>query len=161
MFHKFKSVIEVIGINPYVQVPERILKRIFKDASKDKGPIPVCGSVNEKPFQQTLVRYQGDWRLYINTVMLKNSPQRIGEKISIAIAFDPSDRAIKPNSKLVKALKENSSAKKVFDQLIPSRQKEIVRYIGNLKTKESIDKNIKKVIDHLLGKEKFAGRERP
>jgi len=159
--HKFKSVIEIIGINPYVQVPQQILKQIFKDAAKDKGPIPVCGSVNEKSFQQTLVRYQGDWRLYINTFMLTNSPQRIGEKITITLAFDPSDRTIKPHPKLVKALKENLSAKKVFDQLIPSRQKEIVRYIGNLKSEISIEKNITKVINHLMGKEKFAGRDKP
>ena len=87
--HPFKAEIKLIGINPFVFVPEKILSEIFKKAGKDKGHIPVCGTINGVPYTQTLVRYSGEWRLYVNTVMLKNSPKRIGETIEISIAFDP------------------------------------------------------------------------
>ncbi|MGZ3821562.1 MAG: hypothetical protein ACXVB6_13275, partial [Mucilaginibacter sp.] len=50
-------------------------------SGKDKGHIPVCGSVNRKPYKQTLVKYKGEWRFYINSTMLKDSPRRIGEMI--------------------------------------------------------------------------------
>lgn len=40
------------------------------------------------------MRYQDEWRLYINTIMLKNSPKRIGEKIALSIAYDPQPRTI-------------------------------------------------------------------
>ena len=46
-------------------MPPQILTRIFADAKKDKGQIPVCGAVNRKHYIQTLLRYKGDWRLYI------------------------------------------------------------------------------------------------
>jgi hypothetical protein len=157
----FKAKLEIIGINPFVFVPARVLTVIFKDAGKYKGHIPVSGSVNSKPYAQTLLKYKGDWRLYINTSMLPHSPKRIGEIISVSIKYDPKERIIKPHPKLVKSLKENIAAKRKFDSLVPSRRKEIVRYIANLKTEKSIDENIKKAINHLLGKDKFVGRDNP
>jgi len=159
--HKFSAKIEIIGINPFVFVPEKILGDIFKQAGKDKGKIPICGTINNMPYKQTLIKYSGDWRLYINTFMLKNSPKRIGETIALTIEFDPSDRTIKPHPKFAKVLHENKKAKMVFDTLSQSRQKEIVRYIANLKTEESIDRNIIKAINFLLGEDRFVGRDKP
>ncbi len=157
----FSATLKIIGINPYVLVPDDILHAIFKDADKSKGPIPIHGTINEKPYLQTLVKYVGEWRLYINKIMLPNSPKRIGETITIAIAFDPKDRTIEMHPLLKKALLENSVANTIFEKLTPSRKKEIVRYISHLKTEEKIKENVTKAINFLLGKEKFAGREKP
>lgn len=93
--------------------------------------------------------------------MLKDSPKRIGEKVKVTIAFDPANRIITMHPKLVKALKANKAAQQVLEQLPPSRQKEIVRYISSLKTEESIDKNVQRAINFLLGKDRFVGRDRP
>ncbi|MDR0560823.1 MAG: DUF1905 domain-containing protein, partial [Prevotellaceae bacterium] len=76
MAYKFKAIIEIIGINPFVYIPENILENIFKQAEKNKGFIPVNGTVNNNPYKQTLVKYKGSWRLYINTTILKNSPDK-------------------------------------------------------------------------------------
>ncbi|CAN5413652.1 YdeI/OmpD-associated family protein [soil metagenome] len=157
---KFKATIEIIGINPFVFVPEKILATIFKKAGRDKGPIPICGTINGNAYQQTLMKYGGAWRLYINGAMLKNSPKRIGENITVTVAFDNSDRTIQLHPKLVKALQENKEAKAAFDKLTPSTQREIIRYIAHLKTPESVDRNIKRAINFLLGKENFVGREK-
>lgn len=159
--YTFSAVIQIIGINPYVSVPDEILKSIFMDAGKDKGPIPINGTVNENPYLQTLVKYLGEWRLYINTIMLKNSPKRIGEEIQITIAFDPIERNIEIHPLLEKELKENKEANVIFEKLPPSRKKEIIRYISNLKTEEKVKENVQKTINFLLGKEKFIGREKP
>ena len=159
--HTFNATIEIIGINPFVSVPDIILTDIFRQAGKNKGAIPIRGTINNLPYKQTLVKYNGDWRLYINTLMLKNSPKRIGENIQVSIEFDPSDRTIKPHPKLVKALKENKQVKAVFDSLTPSLQLEIVRYIDKLKTEASIDKNVQRAVDFLLGKGRFIGRDKP
>lgn len=159
--HQFKAAIDKIGINPFVFVPDNVLKAIFKQGGKDKGHIPICGTINGNAFKQTLVKYSGHWRLYINTTMLKDSPKRIGETVTIAVAFDPTDRVIEAHPKLVKALEEKPAAKEVFDSLPPSRQKEIVRYISQLKTESSVDKNVSRAIAFLLGKDRFIGRDRP
>lgn len=160
MYH-FKAELKIIGINPFVFVPDEILNEIFKDFGNSKGQIPVYGLLNDKPYKQTLVKYSGDWRLYINTIMLPKSSQRIGEILELTIAFDTVERSIIPHPKLLMALGENEDAKKVFDSLAPSKQKEIVRYISTLKKEESIAKNIERAINFLLGKERFIGRNKP
>ncbi|RYM31445.1 DUF1905 domain-containing protein [Brumimicrobium glaciale] len=158
---KFKAKIEIIGINPFVFVPLEILNTIFEESDKNKGIIPVRGTVNGKQYQQTLLRYSGEWRLYINMVMLKDSPKRIGELIEVEIEFDPNERTVVPHPKLTKAFKENKEAFKVFEGLTPSSQKEIVKYISFLKTEASIDMNVKRAINYLLGNERFIGRDTP
>jgi uncharacterized protein YdeI (YjbR/CyaY-like superfamily) len=107
------------------------------------------------------MKFKGEWRLYINTKMLKNSPKRIGEQIEISIDYDAEKRSIPIHPKLSQALNENEAANTIFQNLRPSLQHEIIRYIANLKTEESIDKNVLKAIDFLLGKGKFVGREKP
>lgn len=158
---RFTASLEIIVGNPFVFVPSEILNSIFKVANKNKGTIPVRGTVNGIPFQQTLLKYSGEWRLYINITMLKDSPKRIGETIEVEIEFDPTDRTIKPHPKLVKAISENQEAQKVFNNLAPSYQKEIVRYISFLKTEKSVDKNVARAVNFLLGKERFIGRDKP
>lgn len=158
---KFTAKIERIGINPFVFVPEQILEEIFSQAGKSKGHIQIRGSVNRKSYRQTLVRYDGAWRLYINNTMLKNSPGRIGEAIAVTIAYDPADRSVKPHPEFAKALNHHLQAKKVFDALPASRKKEILRYISALKTPESIEKNIQRAIGFLTGGNRFVGRDKP
>lgn len=154
----FNATIELIGINPFVFVPEKILDSLFKTAGREKGPIPICGTINGKTYRQTLVKYRNEWRLYINTSMLSNSPRRIGEKIAISIAFDHESREIAMPEAFTKALKKNKAAALAFEKLTPSRQKEIVRYLANLKTTESQERNILKALGFLTGGERFAGR---
>lgn len=158
---KFKAIINIIGINPFVFVPEKILRSIFKDAGRYKGPIPVKGTINGNAYKQTLVRYSDEWRLYVNTVMLKDSPKRIGEKIEVTIVFDNESREIETPAAFAKALKANKEAMAAFEKQTAYRKKEIVRYLANLKTKESLERNIVKAISFLIGKERFVGRENP
>lgn len=155
----FNASIDIIGINPFVFVPEPILNDLFSEFGKDKGPIPVKGTINGKAYQQTLVKFAGEWRLYINTKMLPKSPERIGEKIEVSIGLDFSDRTIHPHPKLEQALQDNPKANAVFERLAPSLQNEIVRYIANLKTETSVERNVEKAIGFLLGKERFIGRD--
>ena len=75
----FKAKIDIIGINPYVLLPAKVLKSIFTQAGKDKGPISVKGTIDGHAYIQTLVKYSGHWRLYINGPMLKLSLIHISE----------------------------------------------------------------------------------
>ncbi len=155
---KFRATLEIIGINPFVFVPETILNNIFTQAGKNKGYIPVCGKVNDLEYQQTLLKYKGAWRLYINLEMLLNSPRRIGETITVTIEFDTKDRTIPMHPILAQALDENKNAKAMFYNLTPSVQKEIIRSISYLKKEESVKKNVALAIGFLKGENKFLGR---
>jgi hypothetical protein len=157
----FEARLDIIGINPFVSVPDEILQAVFLQAGKSKGFIPIRGSVNEKPYKQTLVRYSGQWRLYINTSMLKNSPKRIGELLTISVEWDDQNREIEMPAPFLEALKANVQAKAIFDQLSASRRLEIVRYLANLRTEQALERNIGKALRFLLGQERFVGRDLP
>jgi len=147
--NSFSAKIQIIGINPYVLPPAAVLKNIFKQAGKDKGAISVKGTLNGKYFTQTLVKYSGKWRLYLNMPMRKAAGIDVGDMAKVKIDFDPKERKVPTHSKLQLALSKNKKAKATFDTLSPSRQKEIVRYINFLKSEEAIDKNIKQVLHFL------------
>src|SRR5262245_57771936 len=100
---KFKGKIYKIGINPVVDPPEKVLKKIFEQAGRSSGPITVRGLLNGTKFIQTLVKYGGVWRLYINGPMLKKSGSALGDTVNIELEFDPTPRepATRPNSDLL------------------------------------------------------------
>jgi len=53
---------------------------------------------------------------------------------------------------LAKALAADRKAKAAFDALSPSRRKELLRYLGNLKREESLTRNVRRTLRHLTGK---------
>ena len=157
----FSGRILKIGINPYVLVPAIILKQLFARAGRDKGPIPVVLTIAGSEFQQHLVRYSGKWRLYLNTPMRQTAGKEEGDIIEITIAYDTSVRVAPVNDRFHSVLRRNKQALETFNSLPPSRQKEIVRYINALKTEASIERNITRAINFLMGTERFIGRDKP
>lgn len=155
----FSAKILKIGINPYVLLPAPVLNYLFKKSGKSKGPIPVKGTLNGKKYTQTLVKYNGKWRLYLNMPMREAAGIDVGDFADVKVEFDPAPRIIPVHPKLKKALTENKQANTAFEKLPPSRQKEIIRYIGFLKSEESVERNIEKAMKHLIGKARFAGRD--
>lgn len=157
----FSAKIEIIGINPFVFVPGKVLDAVFAQAGKDKGKIPVQLTIEGHQFPQTLIKYSGYWRLYLNTPMRQAAKKEVGDSAKFELWFDPQERKVPMHPKLEMALYENKPAKSAFDKLPPSRQQEIVRYISFLKTEESIDRNVDRAINFLQGKERFIGRDKP
>lgn len=158
---KWKAKISLIGVNPYVRPPEQVLEAIFQQSSKKTSPIAIKGKLNGASFQQSLVRYQGDWRLYINLVMAKAAKiefsksirEIMGRIVTLEVEFDPEPPVYQMLPFLEEALNQNPIAKNNWQKLIPSRQKEILRYFANLKSDQTREKNLKKVLEVLSGKE--------
>lgn len=149
---KFSSRIYKLGINPVVDPPDSALEKLFKLAGKDKGPIPVRGRLNGAEFIQTLVKYQGTWRLYINGQMLKDSGLKVGDGAKIELEYDRQRRQYAMPPVLERALKNDAEMRTSFKSLSPSRQTEIVRYFGSLKSETALLRNIEKLRSKLIGK---------
>lgn len=158
---KFSQKISIINGNPYVRPPGDVLNTIFKQANKKASPIAIKGKINGAGFNQSLVRYGGDWRLYVNTVMAKSANIKFSKSISeivgkvakIEIEFNSKPTVYRMVPFLKNAIDKNPVAKKNWRKLIPSRQKEILRYFSWLKSPESKERNLKKVMSVLSGKE--------
>lgn len=161
MSREFNARIEIIGINPFVFVPDDVLDFLFAEAGTNKGMIRVNMTIDGHSFTQTLVKYSWHWRLYLNIPMRKAATKEVGDKDIFKIGFNPEKRKMSVHPDFAKALTENSEARNLFDKLSPSRKGEILRYIAHLKTQESVDRNVKRAINFLLGKERFIGRDKP
>jgi hypothetical protein len=157
----FEAKIEIIGINPFVFVPDAVLADLFRQAGTDRGKIPVRMSIDGYEFRQTLIRYSGHWRLYLNTPMRKAAKKEVGDTARFALRVDEEQRQIPMPGKFEDALRDHPAAKDVFNQLSPSLQQEICRYLSFLKNEETIDRNVTRAINFLLGKERFIGRDHP
>jgi hypothetical protein len=99
--------------------------------------------------------------LYLNTPMRKAAKKDVGDVANFEIEYDPIERVFQMHPKFEKALLENKEAKKVFDSLRPSLQLEINRYFSSLKTEASVDRNVTKAIQFLLGNGRFVARDKP
>src|ERR1041384_1128751 len=112
----FKAKIHIIGVNPYMLIPASVLSEIFKQAGKNKGPIPVHGTLNGKKYKQTLVKFSGKWRFYLNTPMRRAAGIDVGDSGEVEMEFDPSSRIIPTHPALTKAFLGNKKAKSVFEK---------------------------------------------
>jgi hypothetical protein len=148
----FTADIKKIEINPYVRVPKAVLSAVFEQAGRSRSPIPVKGTLDGKAFRQTLVKYRGAWRLYLNTPMRKAAGVDAGDDVRVTLAFDSSDRTIPMNPRLRAALTRKSGARAAFEALLPSRKKEINRYLNSLKTPEALARAVTNVLSLLDGK---------
>ncbi len=150
MKFSFKAKIHIVGINPCVKVPLRITDKL----EATKGFIPVKGKIKNHFFQQTLCPVNGEeYRLYVNRPMLKGADIKVGQTATFIIEQDTLERNKNhPMPGEFKKKLEEDKLLTAFQQLTPSRQKEINRYLNNLKTEESLHRNIDKMINVLKGK---------
>lgn len=160
---KFRSVIEINNINPYVLVSARNVARIRKDWHK---PLPVRVRVNGKPQKAWRINLMpigdGSFYLYLHGDVRKASGTKVGDAVTVELEFDDEYRSGPAHpmpSWFRDALDKNRSAKEAWGELIPSRKKEILRYFSRLKSPEAQARNVQRAI-HVLagGKGRFMGR---
>jgi hypothetical protein len=149
----FVATIRLLGINPYVAVPAAERRALFRAAGRDKGPIPVRGRIDQAPFRQTFVKYQGAWRLYLNTPVRRAAGKDVGDRVTVELEYDPAPRREPVPAVLRQAFAGQPRAHGAFAQLPASRQKEICRYINGLKTEQSRARNVQSVLQHLSGEQ--------
>jgi len=147
----FSATIRIIGVNPYVAVPPKILSALFKKAGKTTGPLPVAGKLNGHRFIQTIVKYRGKQRLYLNTPMRKAAGIDVGDRANVEVEFDGRPRIVPIHPKFKRALAKNKKALRTFQRLPPHRKKEILRYINFLKTAKSVDRVVSRMVKQLAG----------
>jgi hypothetical protein len=146
MADQFSAKVYKLGINPCVDVPKRV-----SQAFAQKGYIAVKGTLNGEPIRATLVpKGDGRHRLYLNTDMRTRAKVEVGERVTIEVSLDTQPRVVPMPAALEQALKKNRKARSAFEQLTPSRQKEILNYLNWLKRPETLARNIAKVIAQLL-----------
>jgi hypothetical protein len=159
----FKAVIKIRGVNPYVLVNAVRANTIRPGWRK---PLPVLVRINGKPVKAWRINMMpvgdGSFYLYLHGSVRKVSGTTVGDRVDVEIAFDARYRngPLHPMPKWFKeALADKPQAASNWKALTPSRKKEILRYLANLKSSEARIRNLQKVLRMLSGDTgRFMGR---
>lgn len=160
---RFRAVIGIEGINPYVLVSARRAARLYPGWRRPM-PVRVCiDGQPEKPWRINLMPVgDGSFYLYLHGDVRKASGSKVGDAVTVEVEFDEEYRGGPAHPMppwFRQALEQNGPAKQAWSELIPSRKKEILRYFAGLKSAEAQARNLQRAI-HVLagGKARFMGR---
>lgn len=152
----FSAVIQIYNGNPYIYISPARAQKIKVDWKK---PLPVIVRINGKPDAGWLINMmpigEGDFYLYLHGDVRKAAGKDVGDKVKVEVEFDAAYKSgpMHPMPKAFRdALEKSTKAHKAWDALIPSRQKEILRYLAALKSEEAVQRNIEKAMHVLSGK---------
>jgi hypothetical protein len=160
---QFRAPIKIRGINPYVLVSAEQATRLKRNWRK---PMPVSVQVDSKaavPWRINMMPAgDGSFFLYLHGQVRKASGTGVGDRVTLTVAFDDAYKGgpANPMPRWFGAeLRRDAAAKRGWDGLPPSRQKEIIRYLGQLKSRDAQQRNVRRAL-HVLagGKARFMAR---
>jgi hypothetical protein len=154
---RFVALIRIFNGNPFVHVSAARAKAIKPDWRK---PLPVLVRINghprPAPWRINMMPIGGgDFYLYLHGDARRASDTKVGDKVRVEVQFDASYRngPMHPMPSWFRGpLTKNARAKKGWSALIPSRKKEILRYLSRLKSPEARARNVARALHVLSGK---------
>ncbi len=142
--------------NPYIHV-NAVQARTIKLGWR--RPLPVLVRIKGQPKKPWKINMMptgsGSFYLYLHGDVRKASNTKVGDRVKVEVRFDSKYRngPMHPMPAWFRVpLAKNPKAKKAWDALIPSRQKEILRYLSWLKTPEARERNVARALHVLSGK---------
>jgi hypothetical protein len=151
----FTAVIKIRGVNPFILVSAARANAIKPGWRK---PLPVLLRINGKPAKPWRINLMpvgdGSFYLYLHGDVRKASDTVVGDRVPVEIDFDPSYRNGPQHPMPAwfrQALAGNPQAMKNWKALIPSRKKEILRYLSRLNSSEARARNLAKALHVLSG----------
>jgi len=160
---RFRARIRINGINPYVPVSAARAARL---KAGWRRPLPVLIRINGKPDAAWRINLMpvgdGSFYLYLHGDVRDASSTAVGDVVAVEVRFDDEYRG-GPAGALpawfALALDRDAGARAAWDALIPSRRKEVLRYLVRLKSDDARARNLAKVLRILAGtKERFMAR---
>lgn len=150
----FQGEILIYDGNPYVLVTAEQTTKLQAGWRK---PMPVFVQINGQPDPAWRINMMpigdGSFYLYLHGDVRKASGTKVGDIVTVDVSFDAGyqNGPMHPMPDWFQAaLDSHPKAKTAWEDLIPSRQKEILRYFSWLKSDEAIERNLEKAL-HVLG----------
>jgi hypothetical protein len=160
---RFRARIGIRGINPYILVSAR---RAAQLQDGWRRPLPVRVQINEQPRIPWRINMMpvgdGSFYLYLHGRVRTSSGTEVGDVVRVALAFDHEYRGgpVHAMPTAFRAgLRTNPRARRQWQALSPSRQKEILRYFNGLKSDAARQRNVERALWVLGGgKGRFMAR---
>jgi len=151
----FTGHIEIRGINPYVLVSAAQAEEIRPGHRK---PMPVLVQVDGQPEPAWRINMMptgdGGFYLYLHASVRQAAGKDVGDTATFDVWFDEEYEGGPAHpipQWFAEALDANAKAKTNWERLIPSRQKEILRYFAGLKSFAAQSENLRRAMEVLSG----------
>ncbi len=128
--------------------------------------MPVRVRINDRPTEAWRINMMpagnGGFYLYLHGIVRKASGTKVGDRVDVSVRFNREYRN-GPMHAMPRWFREplgkNLEASRAWDRLVPSRQKEILRYFSGLKSPEARQRNVARALRVLAGEtERFMAR---
>ena len=148
----FSATIVKLGINACLNIPEKIVKGLLAEARKKSAPIQVKCVLTGVDFDANVVRYSGDWRLYLNLVTRRAAGCDIGDRVKIHLAYDPSVRMPPMLEPFRQALRDDPDLQRAWRLRPSAKRREILQSLTGKKSDAELARGIAETIELLLKK---------
>jgi hypothetical protein len=168
----FTAVVQIAGINPYVDVPARVVEavgggrapvliRLTGSRSPTKGGRDKLAShaarlkavgrlARGNWFRSTLVPVRAQpARLYLDAFMRDHAAVGVGDRVRVSLKADRGSREIPLPRELRQGLDASARARAAWAALTPSRRREILTYLNFLKTDAARKRRVRKTLEML------------
>lgn len=147
---RFTQRIEIRGINPYLLVSAKLAQQLRPGWRK---PLPVRVTIDGQPRSPARINLMpvgdGSFYLYLNGPLREASGTGVGDRVTAQVSFDARYRGGPTHSMprtLELELRARPKLARAWDELTPSRRKEILRYLGGLRTEAARERNVAKLL---------------
>jgi hypothetical protein len=160
---RFTAAIRIRGVNPYIEISASRAKALKPGWRR---PLPVLvriGGIPRDPWRTNLMPAgDGDFYLYLHEQMRRASNCGVGNRVEVQLRVDHHYTGGPIHSMpawFSDRLKASATALRNWNKLVPSRQKEILRYFASLKSDAARARNVDRAMRVLLGqRERFMAR---
>jgi hypothetical protein len=153
---RFKATIRITGVNPYLHVSAARASTL-RPGWRRAMPVlvRVNGAPRPLPWRTNMMPLgNGAFRLYLQTAVRQASGTRVGDTVWAEVRFDSAYRG-GPQHPIPawfrRPLRANRKAWAAWQALIPSRKKEILRYLAQLKSPDARKRNVARALRALAG----------
>ena len=152
---RFRAIVKIRGVNPFILVSARRATAMKPGWRK---PLPVLVRVNGKPARAWRINMMpagnGSFYLYLHGEIRKVAEAKVGDRVRVEIGFDAAYRSGPQHPMpgwFQQALAADPVAQTNWKALLPSRKKEILRYFSRLKSPEARARNLARAMTALSG----------
>lgn len=148
---EFTAEVRARGPNPYVDIPRELSDVLAPNGTA--GRIRVTGTLAGAEFHATLVPTKGGSHvLFLPGGLRAATDVHVGDTVIVDVEpVDPRDA--RPPADLVSALERTAGARRGFDRLAVSHQRELIRFLEDSRTSSLRAQRAEEIVAHVLGRE--------
>lgn len=131
-------------------MPTDIVVALLKAANKKATPVQVKCDLHGTLFDANVVRYAGNWRLYLNTPVRKSSRKDVGDSVEVTLHYDPTIRMPSMPQAFRRALKDNAEALRLW-RLRPSPKRyEMLQFLNEKTSDAELARGVIEIVERLI-----------